>query len=305
MVTYENEVLKEVDGLIASLRNQSDRFWPPHSHFIATRLYSLKDIIPDQTMTIQEKEIEKCCEEYLALSNSENLITPFRIDIVYKLKDEILHNLTCFARDRQELHYLTVLTDVLTHLEYTHRSLFAGCKLFRVFKEQSPFYTDKYKKELLGIEDYISDAVTMTDTLLQVFYPILKPAATINEIERDVYNYGSMKVHLDMPTQYYFDQEVFGEQLTDVGIKFQWKGDKTDLAELVWALAKSGRIGNTITGQSATQREITQHFETLFDLTLDVPGLMKGRMKTYKATSDGNTFTKTLSDLVNERAANS
>ena len=38
---------------------------------------------------------------------------------------------------------------------------------------------------------------------------------------------------------------------------------------------------------------------------LDVAGLMKGRMNTYKATDDGNTFTKTLLDLVKERAANS
>ena len=87
--------------------------------------------------------------------------------------------------------------------------------------------------------------------------------------------------------------------------KMQWKGDKTDLAELVWSLAKSGRVSDTNTGQLITLKELNHQFETLFGLTLDVTNLMKGRMRTYKATSDGDTFTKTLFDLVNERAANS
>jgi hypothetical protein len=93
--------------------------------------------------------------------------------------------------------------------------------------------------------------------------------------------------------------------VTDAITKIQWKGDKTDLAELVWALVKSGRVNDSTTGQLVTLKELTNQFETLFGLKLDVTGLMKGRMKTYKATSDGNTFTRTLSDLVNERAANS
>jgi hypothetical protein len=84
--------------------------------------------------------------------------------------------------------------------------------------------------------------------------------------------------------------------------KLQWKGDKTDLAELVWALAQSGRINDPDTGQPIAQNKLVSQFELLFaDLTLDVPGLMKGRMKSFKAIDDGETFTKILFELVNVR----
>lgn len=39
--------------------------------------------------------------------------------------------------------------------------------------------------------------------------------------------------------------------------------------------------------------------------SLDVVGLMKGRMGTYKATSDGKTFLKALYDIVVEKAKRS
>ena len=88
------------------------------------------------------------------------------------------------------------------------------------------------------------------------------------------------------------------------GGKLRWKGDKTDLAELVWALAKSGRVTDTSTGKPATQKEIGHNIAALLEVeSLDVIGLMKGRMRTYKATNDGNTFLKTLFELVSDRAA--
>jgi hypothetical protein len=92
---------------------------------------------------------------------------------------------------------------------------------------------------------------------------------------------------------------------TNINNKFEWKGDKTDLAELIWAIVKSGRVIDITTGKNITQVDLSRHIEVVFGISLDIPGLMKGRMKTYKVTSDGNTFTKTLCDLVNERAADS
>lgn len=88
-------------------------------------------------------------------------------------------------------------------------------------------------------------------------------------------------------------------------LNLQWKGDKSDLAELIWALFKSERISDPKTGQAVTQAELIRQVEAIFGVKLDVTGLMKGRMKSYKVTSDGNTFTKTLSDIVRNRAAES
>jgi hypothetical protein len=102
--------------------------------------------------------------------------------------------------------------------------------------------------------------------------------------------------------------EPIRKEITSINTdsKLEWKGDKTDLAELVWALSKSNRIIDTTTAQPVTQKELTRRIETLLGVTsLDVAGLMKGRMNTYKATNNGNTFVKTLFNLVSERAANS
>ncbi|GAB3314796.1 hypothetical protein GCM10027299_03390 [Larkinella ripae] len=88
-------------------------------------------------------------------------------------------------------------------------------------------------------------------------------------------------------------------------ILFKWIGNKTDLAELIWALAKSERISDTESGQAITQEKLSSLIESGLGISIDVTGLMKGRMRTYKVTKDGNTFTKTLFDLVNERAASS
>ena len=91
------------------------------------------------------------------------------------------------------------------------------------------------------------------------------------------------------------------------GVKLQWKGDKTDLAELVWALAKSGRIADTSTGQSVTQKELVNQILTLLGLdSLDIGTLMKGRYgtktksTTYKA-QDGKNFVNALQKLIDSR----
>lgn len=96
-------------------------------------------------------------------------------------------------------------------------------------------------------------------------------------------------------------------QSTEPGVKLQWKGDKTDLAELVWALSKSGRIADTSTGQPATQKELVNQIVNLLGLdSLDVANLMKGRFgtkgkpTTFKA-QDGKTFVNTLQMLLDQR----
>ncbi|MCX6213247.1 RteC domain-containing protein [Spirosoma sp.] len=108
--------------------------------------------------------------------------------------------------------------------------------------------------------------------------------------------------------------EDFIEQITDAdspmkesGIRLEWKGDKTDLAELVYALAKTGRISDTSTGLPVTQKELANQVMAMLGLdSLDVANLMKGRYgtkgkpTTYKA-QEGRTFVNDLQTLLDKR----
>jgi hypothetical protein len=85
------------------------------------------------------------------------------------------------------------------------------------------------------------------------------------------------------------------------GVK--WKGSVTDLAEVVWALAKSRRIENTAEGKPATIPETALLFEKMLGIDLNVTGLMQGRKDSYKAKDDGLTFTAALAQLVDEYIA--
>ncbi|WP_020605662.1 RteC domain-containing protein [Spirosoma spitsbergense] len=89
-------------------------------------------------------------------------------------------------------------------------------------------------------------------------------------------------------------------------VKLQWKGDKTDLAEVIWALAKSEQIVNVDSNKPVIIAELTQKFETLFGIEkLDVDGLVSKRiLNTYKH-ADGKTFLDSLQKLMQARVARS
>lgn len=92
-----------------------------------------------------------------------------------------------------------------------------------------------------------------------------------------------------------------------IGAKLQWKGDKTDLAELIWTLCKSERIMDTTTGKPVTQKELVSQLITLLGLdTLDVANLMKYKYGTKSKTTsykakDGKTFPAELQNLLLSR----
>ena len=94
-------------------------------------------------------------------------------------------------------------------------------------------------------------------------------------------------------------------QAAQPGVRLQWKGDKTDFAELVWALSKSGRIADNSTGQPVTLTELARQFETMFEQPLDVDGLVSKRIKNTNKSTDGKTFIHTLLQLMQERIAKS
>lgn len=94
---------------------------------------------------------------------------------------------------------------------------------------------------------------------------------------------------------------------TETTSKLQWKGDKTDLAELIWALQKSERITDTTTGKPVTQKDLVNQLIALLGIdALDVANLMKYKYGTkskptsYKA-KDGKTFPAELQKLLSSR----
>lgn len=98
------------------------------------------------------------------------------------------------------------------------------------------------------------------------------------------------------------------EQPKNVNPKLEWRdnrGDKTDFAELVWALAKSHRIIDNTTGKPATIDVLANQLGILFGISISNPmQLMQGRKDSYKATEDGITFIASLSELVEKYIAN-
>lgn len=215
-----------------------------------------------------------------------------------QLKNEVLKNLTLFTRDRQETFYLAQLMDFLTevHRLIDRMNLYTlGSNVFYK-RGNATKYGQLHNLTLIDI-DRLEYAIICIENGLQ-------PFRTADDFK--IYLNGRTMTDQIMPN----DRPDKNQPSIDLvpkpaepGVKLQWKGDKTDLAELVWALAKSGRITDTTTGQPATQKEIARQMVTLLGLdSLDVTGLVKGRMNTYKATSDGKTFVAALYQLVNERA---
>lgn len=89
------------------------------------------------------------------------------------------------------------------------------------------------------------------------------------------------------------------QETTELSAKLKWKGDKTDLAEVVYALYKSEVITDTSTGKDVTKKLLAKRLGDLFciDLT-DMETPMKGRKNSNKAFYDGKTFTRQLAQIV-------
>lgn len=163
--------------------------------------------------------------------------------------------------------------------------------------EQEKNYHDKFF--LLGVRIRLSEWLDTICTNIQLFTPEL--------YERNKVSIESFKPFLELTSRSRMPNADQQPQPSEPGVKLQWKGDKTDLAELVWALVKSGRIGDTTTGQPVTQKELTSRVTDLLGLdSLDVANLMKGRYgtkgkpTTFKA-QDGKTFVNSLQTLLDQR----
>lgn len=76
-----------------------------------------------------------------------------------------------------------------------------------------------------------------------------------------------------------------------------WSESKTDLAELVYALAKTQRIKSSTTGKTATKEELLKYFSEQFGQDITDQSLLTNSKGTYKKTNDLNTFTRKLADI--------
>ncbi|WP_020600330.1 hypothetical protein [Spirosoma panaciterrae] len=231
---------------------------------------------------------------------------------------EVNTNLSSGLRPAERDRYLTNLSSDLSAIvdgynyiesdEWTDR-------IFADFSRKALFEPDKFSK--LSKEDVIS-IQNLAEVVRSCIYEFVKATETIKSTIRPlVIGYGILPANKSLisishqePTKP--EAEIIttssnkSQSQTVPHIKLEWKGDKTDLAELVWVLAKSERITDSTTGQPVSQKELTLQIGRMLGIeSLDVVGLMKGRMGTYKATSDGKTFLKALYDIVVERAKRS
>lgn len=104
------------------------------------------------------------------------------------------------------------------------------------------------------------------------------------------------KVLPDKESTNFVSQE---QETTEINVKLKWKGDKADLAEVVYALYKSEVITDTSTGKDVTKKLLAKQLGDLFciDLT-DMETPMKGRKNSNKAFYDGKTFIRHLAQIV-------
>lgn len=214
-------------------------------------------------------------EDLAAIINSKNIEDGISI--------EIKNNLTRYVDSKKEDSYKVTLQETVNQFDVTLNTL---DKVQKIISKPISIWQEEHNwpsKETIESEKY---------KRIENGLNIIIPAHHKIRIWRETI----MKSARLMPNE---------GQETQPGpnVKLKWKGDKTDLAELVWALSKTGRIVDEETGQSIRQNKLADLVGKTFGVSLDTVGLMKGRMRTYKATEDGETFTRTLFDLVNDRAA--
>ncbi len=83
----------------------------------------------------------------------------------------------------------------------------------------------------------------------------------------------------------------------------EWKGrgSKTELATLIYALSKTGRITVKGNGQPATMEEIKIAIETLFNTSIsNINELVRTSLHTYKRTNGEKLFTEILNDFIKD-----
>lgn len=118
----------------------------------------------------------------------------------------------------------------------------------------------------------------------------------INSAIAEIENLNTSVQELQSPTLPIKSKE--GSHIESTINQFTWSEPKTDLAELVYALAKTKRIESVKTGKPATKEELLIFFSELFGQDITAQSLLSKSKKTYKKTTDLNTFTRKLADIV-------
>ena len=248
-----------------------------------------KTIIKQVHDFIREDELEPAIADYFVSRNETALQVNYAKVLVENLLNDwlpIIRHLEKKLLELQDIQYLEIKTSKEgTVVSITERDL-SGPE-YSFFKEN--------QRELHSLANYFGRYNRSIINRIRQFTP-----AVYSQYRTRFQEY----INLKEPETLLINQEP---QPPQPGVKLQWKGDKTDLAELVWALAKSGRIADTSTGQSVTQKELVSQIVNLLGLdSLDIGTLMKGRYgtktksTTYKA-QDGKNFVNTLQTLLDSR----
>ncbi len=206
----------------------------------------------------------------------------------YSLRNEVENNFLV-TDDIRRSNYITLLNSKLTQLGAENeriRPQLATLKSDIKDKKADP------KKTIHSCRKYEATLSTFVYYLEDVLESAERVEWIINENIKIFSNVSSSTDSLPQPIP------------TETSVKLQWKGNKTDLAELIWALAKSERITDITTGKPVAQKELVSQIVALLGLdSLDVANLMKTKYDTksksssYKA-KDGKTFPAELQNLL-------
>lgn len=293
---YSNTIINKLKGLVDKCHSHIIVFYFISPDSYSNDYYSDDDIEWIQTH-VEKSDFDKQAGQLYGDSNYE------------ALKYEIYSNLSGFEREKQETYYYVILLDFLETLGKLKNDiklcLAKFLKTKQILNLPDPQFIEY--EEIHSVVNWIITLellIESVDGLGCLIAPIVSPYVEKNNeyfirARYEIQTFSPEQIPLLLNESLQTNQQI---QPTKPNTKLLWNGDKTDLAELVWALAKSNQIIDTSTYKPVIIGELTRQFEILLGLEkLDVDGLVSKRIhKTYKSV-DGKTFMDTLQGLMQER----
>ncbi len=282
---------------------------------------------------IEDKLVRKCelFSQFVEFLDINYLGKTFTLDKLSDIerKDFLIKFRTDFGSNDDSYPTLTLLLDVGAYRRYSPMRFnhFVESSTVRLARKEiesaliqllTSYQTQLFARRLQRHDELIYQLLSYIEMIRQLLSPDsqnMEDDRILNKLDPD--NDESLREALrtvdwlvsfaretQFETQYW--KEILDEYLQIIepnkiikSSTIEWVGDKTDLAELVWAVYKSGRIRDKATGKTITQIKLVDAFGKLFDTDLDVVQLMKGRWDSHKAR-DGKTFLPSLCQLVTD-----
>ncbi|GAB3897570.1 hypothetical protein [Spirosoma agri] len=249
------------------------------------------------------KAIETDFKDYLLLGR----------ELVVEVKSNILSKLRPLELTRYSTNLNSFLSQVRDGYDYLESDEWID-RIFLDFKTFEVFGSHKNRVQLT--EEDKKCIYSIVEEVRVCCYEYVKAADELTAESRDPlpglaqnFGYVEMSRKIVTPQQSVNPKSPVTEDHPKItNAKLVWRdnrGDKTDFAELVWALAKSHRIIDNKTGKPVTIDVLANQLGALLGISISNPmQLMQGRKESYKATEDGITFIASLSELVEKYIAN-